>query len=176
MKSPIAEPSHGPRIGRVLVRSQDDFTARSNDTSKQLLDLLLGRVRIGSSVLLFQDRSFQSLRGPHRATSPKLRIVESVDEMGRTDQEIDVHGPVLTVFESSKTVEDKGFGGCLHGAMLLMKEKAIASQAIREASNCRVRDACLSSNLSKSRAGNEAMEDGFEEVASAEPVVRGKGL
>jgi hypothetical protein len=39
-----------------------------------------------------------------------------------------------------------------------------------------VRDAGLSGDLAEARTRNEAMEDGPEEIASAEPVVGGEGL
>jgi hypothetical protein len=57
-----------------------------------------------------------------------------------------------------------------------MEEQAVAAETIRQAPNCCVRDAGLSRDLTESRAGNQAVEDGFEEVASAEPVVRSEGL
>ena len=52
----------------------------------------------------------------------------------------------------------------------------MASEAIGEASNRRVGDPGLSGNLAKSGAGYETVEDGLEAVASAEPIVRPKGL
>jgi hypothetical protein len=57
-----------------------------------------------------------------------------------------------------------------------MKEKAVSTHAIGQSSHCGVRDARLSSDLTKSRTRNETVEDGLEQVASAEPVVDGEGL
>jgi hypothetical protein len=80
------------------------------------------------------------------------------------------------VLEGSKAIKDEGLGGCLLGTTLLVKQKTVASEAIGQASYCCVGDTCLSSNLAKSRARNQTVEDGFEEVASSEPVVSGKRL
>ena len=52
----------------------------------------------------------------------------------------------------------------------------MSTETISEASHCGVRDTCFSGDLTKSGAGNQAVEDGLEEVASAEPVVDGEGL
>jgi hypothetical protein len=57
-----------------------------------------------------------------------------------------------------------------------MKEKTMSSETVGETSYGGVRDARLSRNLTKSGAGHKAVEDGLEEVASAEPVVDGEGL
>ena len=80
------------------------------------------------------------------------------------------------MLEGSKAIEDKGLIGRLVWTVLFMKEKTMSSKAVREAPNCGVRDACLSRDLTKSGARNKAVEDGLEEVASAEPVVDGEGL
>jgi len=60
--------------------------------------------------------------------------------------------------------------------MLLVEEKTVASEAIREAPHGGVGDARFSGDLTKSGARHQAVEDGIEEVASAQPVVAGKGL
>jgi hypothetical protein len=52
----------------------------------------------------------------------------------------------------------------------------MSAKAVSEAPYCGVRDTCFSGDLTKSGAGNQAVEDGLEEVASAEPVVDGEGL
>jgi hypothetical protein len=89
---------------------------------------------------------------------------------------MDVHRPILAVLEGSKAIEDQRLIGRLIGKVLLMKEKTVSAEAVGQASNRGVGDASLARDLAKSRAGNQAMEDGLEEVASAEPVVGGEGL
>jgi hypothetical protein len=96
--------------------------------------------------------------------------------VGCADQEIDVHRPVLAVLEGSKTVQDQRLIGCLVWTVLFMKEKTMSAEAVSEASYCGVRDTFFSGDLTKSGARNKAMEDGLEEVTSAEPVVDGEGL
>ena len=160
----------------MFVGSKHDCTPGLDDTAKQLLDLFLSRLGVRSSELLFENPPFDLLSRPHRATSPQLRIVEPVDEVGCADQEIDVHRPVLTVLEGSKAIEDEGLIGRLRGTVSLMKEKTMSAEAICEASYCGVRDSCLPSDLTKSRTRNKAVEDGLEQVTSSEPVVDGEGL
>ena len=176
MKFSIGKTFHCSRIGRVFVRSKHDCASRLDDTTKQLLDLFLSRSGVWSSVLLFENPPLDLLSRPHRATSSQLHIVEPVDEVGCADQEIDVHRPVLTVLEGSKTVQDQRLIGRLVWTVLLMKEKTMSSETIGEASHCGVGDTCLSGDLTKSGTRNKAVEDGLEEVTSAEPVVDGEGL
>jgi hypothetical protein len=57
-----------------------------------------------------------------------------------------------------------------------MEQEAMTPEAVGEASDGGVRDAGLSGDLSQARARNESMEDGFEEVVSAKPIVARKGL
>jgi len=52
----------------------------------------------------------------------------------------------------------------------------MSAETIGETSYCGVRDTCLSRDLTKSGARNEAVEDGLEEVTSTEPVVDSEGL
>jgi hypothetical protein len=160
----------------VFVGSKNDCTPGLDDTAKQLLDLFLSRLGVRSSELLFENPPLDLLSRPHRATAPQLRIVEPVDEVGCADQEIDVHRPVLAVFEGSKAIEDEGLIGRLVWTILLMKEKTMSAKAVRQTSYGGVRDTGLSRDLTKSGAGHQAVEDGLEEVASAEPVVDGEGL
>jgi hypothetical protein len=160
----------------VFVGAKNDRATRSDDTTKQLLDLFLSRSGVGSSELLFENPPLDLLRRSHRATSPQLHIVEPVDEMRCAYQEIDVHRPVLAVLEGSETVQNQRLIGRLVWTVLLVKEKTVSAEAVGQASHRGVRDTCLPSDLTKSRTGNEAVKDGLEEVSSAKPVVDGEGL
>jgi hypothetical protein len=80
------------------------------------------------------------------------------------------------VLEGSKAVQDQRLIGRLVWTGFLVKEKTVSAEAISQAPNRGVRDTCLPSDLTKSRTGNEAVEDGLEEVSSAKPVVDGEGL
>jgi hypothetical protein len=176
MEMAIFESFHRPGVGLVFIGPKNDRATRLDHTPEQLLDLFLRRLRVGPSKLFFEDSSFYLLSGPHRAASPQLRIIESINEVGWTDQEVDVHGPVLAVLEGSKAIKDKRLVGRVLGTVLLMEKKTMSTEAVRQAPYRGVGDARLSCNLAKSRTGNEAVKHGFEEVASAEPVVSGKGL
>ena len=176
MELTIRKTLHRSGIGLVFVGAEDDGASRSYDAAKELLNLFLSRLGVGPSILFFENQPFNLLSGPHRAAAPELRVVEPVDEVRGADQEVDVHRPVLAVLETSKAIEDQGLAGCFLRAILFMEEQAVSPETIRQAPNCRVRDTCFSGDLSQPRAGNQAVEDGFEEVASAEPIVRSEGL
>jgi len=59
---------------------------------------------------------------------------------------------------------------------LLVKEQAMSAEAVGQASYRGVRDPCLARNLTQSGARNKAVEDRFEEVGAAQPIVGGEGL
>ena len=122
MKSSVSQALHRSWIGSVFIGSNHDFIARSNDPAKQVFDLSLGLVRVGSSESRLQHRPFSLLRRPHRATSPELRIVESVDEVRGSDQQVEIHGRKLAVFEAAKAIEDQGLSRGCSRSMFLMKE------------------------------------------------------
>ena len=176
MEMPIPNPLHGSWIRLVFIGSKHDFAPRTNDSSEKFFDLLLGRFRVRSSVLLFQDRPSEPLGRPHRATSPEFDIVESVDKVRGAHQEIDVHGPVLAVLEGTEAVQDEGLFGGLLRAHLLMKEKAVTTETVGQSPNRGMGDPGFPGNLAESGAGDEAVEHGFKEIVSAEPVVGGEGL
>jgi hypothetical protein len=104
MKCSIRQAFHRAWIGLMFVRSKKNGPARLDDSAEQFGDLFLGRFRVRPSKLFFEILPFKPLSGPHRATAPKFHIVESVDEMRCSDQEIDIHRPVLAVLEGAKTV------------------------------------------------------------------------
>jgi hypothetical protein len=71
------------------------------------------------------------------------------------------------VLEGPEPVEDERLSGGLRRSILLMEQEAMAPEAVREASDGGVGDAGLSGDLAKTGAGDEAVEDGLEEVASS---------
>ena len=160
----------------MFVGAKNDRTPRLDDATKQLPDLFLSRLGVWSSELLFENPPLELLSRPHRATSSQLRIVEPVHEVGCADQEIDVHRPVLAVLEGSKAIQDERLIGRVLWTFGLVEEQTVSPEAIGQTSHRGVRDARLSSDLTKSRTRNKAVEDGLEEIASAKPVVDGEGL
>ena len=80
------------------------------------------------------------------------------------------------MFKAAKAIQDQGLARCCFRSKLLMKKEAMPPEAVGEASDSGVGDAGLSSDLSQTGARNESMEDGFEEVISAKPIVARKGL
>lgn len=168
----IGEPLHRPRIRRVLVGPDERSTVCRNHATKEFFDAALCRVRIGSPELPFKHQAFQALSRSHRATSPEFRIAESVHEMGNTDQEIQVHRPVLAVFECAEPVEDNGLDRGLLGPSLFVEQQAVSTEALAQELNGGMGDPGFSCDLAEPRAGDETMKDGLEEVTAAEPVGR----
>jgi len=58
--------------------------------------------------------------------------------------------------------------------MGLVKEEAMASEAVAQATDGRVGDLELARDLPESGAGHEALEDGAEEFRAAKPVAGGE--
>ena len=103
----ILEPVDRAGIGLMLVGPKDRGSSFRDDSGEKFDHLLLRGLGIGTTMLLFENLPFQLLCWPHRATSPKLGVVEAIDVMGRSDDQIQVHRPVLAVFEASQAVEDE---------------------------------------------------------------------
>ena len=96
--------------------------------------------------------------------------------MGGSDQEVEVHGPVLALLEGTEAVEDQGLVGRLAGPSDLVEEEAVAAEALGEALEGAVGDAHLAGDLAQAGAGDQTQEEGAEEVAAAQPVGGGEGL
>ena len=176
IEATIPQSLHGSWIRLVFVAAKDDVPARWDDPAEQLFDLFLGGPRIGASERLLQDRAFQPLCGPHRAAAPELSVVEAVDEVRDSDQEIDVHRPVLAVLEGAEAIKNEGLSRRRSGPHGLVEEEAVSAEAIAEAADGGVGDALFAGDLSQGGAGNETVEDGLEEIPPTEPVVDGEGL
>ncbi len=119
---------------------------------------------------MLQKLPFEPLRGAHRATPSKLCIVEAVDEMRRSDHEVEVQGPVLTVFKGAKTIQDKELGGGDFRAKFLVKEQGVPTEAFGEMLNRAVGDFHLTSDLAKSGAGHESLEERREKLPASKPI------
>jgi len=100
----------------------------------------------------------------------------SSHEVTGPNEEIQVEGPVLTVLEGSKAIENEGFVGSLFRAKLFVEEQAVATQAFGLELQGAVRDAELTADLTQTGSTDEAMEKGFQEVGVAEPIGGGEGL
>jgi hypothetical protein len=126
--------------------------------------------------VIFENRSFAPLRGPHRATSAELGVVESVDIVAAPHQQVQIEGPVLAVLEGPEAVQDQGLRGCASGTNSFMEEEAVPPEALGLALNGGGRDTEFTGDLTQAGAGDEAEKEGFEEVRALEPVGGGEGL
>jgi len=84
---------------------------------------------------------------PHHAAPAKLLLPHPVHKVRGADQEVQIEGPVLAVFESPKAVEDQRFVGRLLGTKLFVEEQAVAAQTFRLVLQGTVGDAELTADL-----------------------------
>jgi len=166
----IAKANHRARISPVFIGSDHGCPPRRHDATKQFLHPTPGCLGVGAPVTLLQLRPFEQLRGPHRATSPQLGVVESIDVVRVADQEIQVHRPILAVLEGAKAVENERLDRDGLGPQALVKEQAVSTQALGEALHRAVGDLHLAGDLPEGGARDEAFEEGLEEAAVAQPV------
>jgi hypothetical protein len=80
------------------------------------------------------------------------------------------------VLEGAKSVQHEGLAGRLSRTQSFMEEKTVAAEVFAETLNRRFRNVHLAGDLSEPRASQQAVEEGFEQIRSAEPVVGGEGL
>jgi hypothetical protein len=172
---PIAETTQRRRVGLVLVGPELLGLRGGNHARDQFLHGLPCGLRIGPPKTALEFCSFAPLCGAHRAASAQFCIVETINVVRASDQEIEVKRPVLTRLEASEAIEDdNGFGGSR--SALFMKEQAMASQAIRLTQYRLMRDPELRRNLSQSRTAEQAVEEVSKQLRTPQPVGGMKGL
>jgi hypothetical protein len=93
-----------------------------------------------------------------------------------SDQQIQVEGPVLAVFEGPESVEDEGLSGRRPGSELLVEEQAMAAEAFGLTLQRAVGDTEFTADLSQARAADETVEEGFEQLGVSQPVGGREGL
>jgi hypothetical protein len=98
-------------------------------------------------VLLLEPRTLSLLRGPHGATTAQFSFTDPVDIVRGTDQEIQIEGPVLAVFEGSEAIEDEGFRWRCSRSQTFMEEQAVSAETLGLALERAVGDAELSADL-----------------------------
>jgi len=82
-------------------------------------------------MLGFEKCSPLLLSRSHFAATAKLRLSHPVDKMRRTDKQIQIEGPVLTMLKCSKTVQNQWLFGTLPGAELFVEEQAVTAKTFR---------------------------------------------
>jgi hypothetical protein len=86
-------------------------------------------------------------------------------------QEVQVEGPVLAVLEGAKPVQHEGFAGSVSWTQSFMEEKTVSAEAFAETLDRTFGNVHLTGDLSEPGAGDQTVEEGLEELWSAEPVV-----
>jgi hypothetical protein len=128
MESSAPESLKSSWIGLVLIGSDRHLTAFRYDPTDKFLDAGPGGLRSRSAMSGFEKFSLCPLRRPHRATATKFSLSYAVDEVRGTDQQVQVEGPVLAVFEGSKAVEYQGLAGSPLRTKLFMEKQAVTAQ------------------------------------------------
>jgi hypothetical protein len=123
----IREPPKGLRIGPVLIRVEVYPGAGGQLAGQELLHALAGGLGIGTAVQSLEAEALAPLEGGHRTAAPQLGVLETVEEVGLPDQQVDVEGPVLTELEGAQAVEDQPLLGNRRGTQKLVEEQAVAS-------------------------------------------------
>jgi len=131
---------------------------------------------VGTAVELLESSSLFLLRRPHGATAAKLGLVEPVDVVRDPDQQIEIEGPVLAVFEGTKAVENQGLTWGLFGAKLFVEEQAVASEPVHLTLHGAVGNPELTADLAKAGSADQAMEEGFEKLGVSQPIRGREGL
>jgi hypothetical protein len=160
----------------MLIRADRGKAASGHDPANELLHTLPGRLGIRAAVALLEKRPFQPLRRSHRAAAAKLGVAEAVDEVRGTDQEVQIEGPVLAVFEGAEAVEDEWFRGGLLRSLLLMEEQAVSTEPLGLALEGAVGDTEFAADLAQAGPADEAMKEGDQKVGASQPVAGGEGL
>ncbi len=163
-------------IGPVLVGTDRGPGTEWDDSSHQLLDAAASGQGIGTTVFLLESGTLCLLRRAHRATAAEWCVIESVHVVGGPDQEVQVEGPVLAVFEGTKTVQDQGLVGGFPGTEAFMEEEAVTAEAIHVASDGTRSDAELAADLTQTGTADETMKERNETVGALQPVGGRVGL
>ena len=109
-------------IGLVFIGEDRRNAACGHDASDKFLDTLAGGLGKGGSMFFLKTDPFLPLRAAHPATAAQLGLPYPVYEVRGSDEQIQVEGPVLAVFEGPEAVENQGLVGRCLGARLLMEE------------------------------------------------------
>jgi hypothetical protein len=127
-------------------------------------------------MLCFEKHPLFSLGRPHGAATTKFSLSYAVNEVRRTDEQVQVEGPILAVLEGPEPVEDQGFAGRGAGPKLFVEERAVTAEAFGLALQCAVRDTELAADLAQAGPADETMKEGFQEVGVPQPIGGREGL
>jgi hypothetical protein len=118
----------GPRIGLVFIGSNCRFTPFRHDPRDKLRNASSGGLGKGTAMSGFEKFSPLPLCRPHGAATTKFSLSYAVNEVRRTDEQVQVEGPILAVFKGSKAVENQRLVWSLAGTKLFMEEQAVTAQ------------------------------------------------
>jgi len=90
--------------------------------------------------------------------------------MRRSDEQIEVERPVLTVFKCSESVEDQRFNRSALRTQQLMEKQTMSAQAISLSLKSAVGNVHLSTDLSQTRSAHEPVEERLQQVCVPKPV------
>ena len=91
----VRQPPEGSWVGGVLIGPELERNAWRHDPTDELLHGVASRLTLGTSETLLEIRALFPLTGLESATATQLRLVEPVDVVRGTDQQVRIEGPVL---------------------------------------------------------------------------------
>jgi hypothetical protein len=92
------------------------------------------------------------------------------------DEQVDVEGPVLAVFEAAESIQGEGLGRNTPRPKLSMQEQTVPPQSLDLALDGRGMHTELPGDLAERRAPEHAKEQWLLEIGALEPVGGREGL
>jgi len=112
----------------------------------------------------------------HRPAAAEFGVLEAVDEVRLTDEQVDVERPVLAIFEAAESVQGEGLGRSATGPKLSMQEQAVPPQPLDLALYGRGVNAELPGNLTERRTPEDAKQQWVLKIGTLQPVGGREGL
>jgi len=160
----------------VAIREDLGTAADGDDPGDKLLDAAPRRGRIGTAIDGLELYAPSALSARHRAHPTELGVLEPIDEVGTSNQQIEVEWPILAELEASESIEDHRLARRIPGTQRLVKEQAVTSQAFYVTLNGRMRYSDFPGDLSIPRTTQNTREHDSLELGKPQPVGRRESL
>jgi hypothetical protein len=137
----------------------------------------LDGARIGAAVVRFERLATPALRVGHASLASQPRQRKAIDEVARgADGQVKVEGMVLAVGKALEAVDDKGLDELRGWAEMGEEQERMSAEAGGEPHNGGMGTAGFAGNLTESRAREQAVKHGLEQLGTLEEVGGGEGL
>src|SRR6185503_3107821 len=161
----------GTRKGLVLVGPQLDGLRKGRDNGQEHGHVPLHCTRIRSAMRRLKRRTALLLGGCHAPAPTMLRNGKPMEEVRPLpDRHVVARRMVLAVLEAHEAVERERLAQEPLGPAQLMEQQAMPPQPPADPPDRLGRNLELTGNLTKSRAPEEPMKDGLEQLSAMHPV------